>query len=199
MAERPDDDAAPPEIAAEELLDAVYAELRNVARLRLARQPPGQTLTATALVHEVWLRMEGSGSTRWQSRAEFFAAAGTLMRNILVDCAREKGSLKRGGGRKRVDVTPRKLSAPLPSDDLQAVHEALQELEREDPRSAQLVVLRFFAGMTIEEAAEVLGVSSRTARNDWTFARAWLGELLSRDDSDGKSANRLPGSRSDSE
>ena len=181
MADRPEE-PAPPDIRTDELLGAVYAELREVARLRLAGQPAGQTLTATALVHEVWLRMKGSGSMRWHSRGEFFAAAGTLMRNILVDRAREKATLKRGGDRQRESITPRSLTAPLPSDDLQAVHEALEKLEKEDPRSAQLVMLRSFSGMTIEEAAEALGIAPRTARSDWTFARVWLHDMLSRGD-----------------
>lgn len=175
------DDAPQPEIGADELLAAMYAELRNAARRRLARQAPGQTLTATALVHEVWLRMQKSGSTHWKSRKNFFAAAGTLMRNILVDRARAKAATKRGGDRVREDVTPRLLSAPAPSDDLLAVHEALEKLEQVDPRAAQLVLLRSFAGMTIDEAAEALGIAPRTARSDWTFARAWLHDLLSDD------------------
>jgi len=196
MAPRSEDPDSSSGIGADELLGAVYAELRNVARLRLARQPPGHTLSATALVHEVWLRMQGSGSIRWNSRSEFFAAAGTLMRNILVDRAREKATRKRGGDQKRADVTPQHLSAPLPSDDLLALREALIELEREDPRSARLVVLRFFVGMTIEEAAQVLEVSPRTARSDWTFARVWLYERLG---CEGESANRPPVSSADSE
>lgn len=197
MSKRKDPPTTPPaEIDADELLAAMYAELRNTARRRLARQPPGHTLTATALVHEVWLRMNGSGSTRWKSRTEFFAAAGTLMRNILVDRAREKATLKRGGDRQRASVTPRALAAPLPSDDLQAVHEALEMLEREDPRSAQLVMLRSFSGMTIEEAAEALGIAPRTARSDWTFARVWLHEWLSRDE---ETENRQPTSDRDPE
>lgn len=172
----------PTDIDADDLLAAMYAELRNTARRRLARQPPGHTLTATALVHEVWLRMQGSGNTRWKNRADFFAAAGTLMRNILVDRAREKATLKRGGDRERESITPHALTAPQPSDDLEAVHEALELLEREDPRSAQLVMLRSFSGMTIDEAAEALGIAPRTARSDWTFARAWLHSHLSRDE-----------------
>ena len=195
MADRPEE-PAPPDIRTDELLGAVYAELREVARLRLAGQPAGQTLTATALVHEVWLRMKGSGSMHWHSRSQFFAAAGTLMRNILVDRAREKAAQKRGGDRKRSPVTPRQLSAPLPSDDLQAVHEALAELERDDPRAARLVALRFFAGMTIEEAAQALDVSQRTARSDWTFARVWLYQRLR---GDPEIENPPPVSRGDSE
>jgi RNA polymerase sigma factor (TIGR02999 family) len=190
------DRPTPPEFDVDELLDAMYAELRNTARRRLARQPPGQTLTATALVHEVWLRMQKSGSTRWRSRAEFFAAAATLMRNILIDRAREKATLKRGGDMKRASITPRSLTAPVPSDDLQALHEALAILEREDPRSARLVMLRSFAGMTIEEAAEALGIAPRTARSDWTFARVWLHARLSRD---GESKNHEPSSGGDPE
>jgi RNA polymerase sigma factor (TIGR02999 family) len=196
MAARSEDPEASSGITVDQLLGAVYSELRNVARMRLARQPPGSTLSATALVHEVWLRMKGSGSIRWRSRNEFFAAAAVLMRNILVDRAREKATRKRGGDRKRSDVTPGQLSAPLPSADLLALREALVDLEREDPRSARLVALRFFVGMTIEEAAQVLGVSARTARSDWTFARAWLYDRVG---SEEKSADRPPVPGADSE
>lgn len=196
MGARPEDPAASSDVGVDELLGAVYAELRNLARLRLARQPPGSTLSATALVHEVWLRMKGSGSERWRSRSEFFAAASILMRNILVDRAREKATQKRGGDQKRADVTPRQLSAPMPSDDLLALREALVVLEQEDPRSARLVALRFFVGMTIEEAAQVLEVSERTARSDWTFARTWLYDRLG---SENDFANRPPVSGPDSE
>ena len=140
------------DLRTEELLPAVYAELRSVARDRIGRLPPGQTISATALVHEVWLRMESGSNGGWANRAHFFAAAGTLMRNILVDRARQKGSQKRGGDRQRVELTTRDLSVGA-SSDLESVHEALEGLEAEDPRAAQLVTLRFFAGMTVEEAA----------------------------------------------
>jgi RNA polymerase sigma factor (TIGR02999 family) len=196
MAALPEDPEPSSGIPVDELLGAVYAELRNVARMRLARQPPGNTLSATALVHEVWLRMKGSGSVRWRSRSDFFAAAAVLMRNVLVDRAREKSTKKRGGDQKRSDLTPGQLSAPMPSADLLALREALVDLEREDPRSARLVALRFFVGMTIEEAAQVLEVSARTARSDWTFARTWLYDRVG---SEEKSADRPPVRGADSE
>ena len=158
------------------LLDAVYAELRSVAQQRLSRLPPGQTLSATALVHEAWLRIQDAPSSNWANRAQFFGAVGTLMRNILVDRAREKSALKRGGDRMRVDL---EVNEPSDAEDLPNVAEALEQLEEEDPRSAQLVMLRFFVGMTLEEAAEALDVSARTARRDWAFARAWLYAALS--------------------
>lgn len=179
---KPQDETIPKiEIDADELLATVYGELRNVARHRLAQLPPGQTLSATALVHEVWLRIEGSPTVEWKSRAHFFAAAGTLMRNILVDRVREKSSLKRGGEHVRVDLTTRDLGADTNAD-LEAVHEALDELEAEDARAAQLVMLRFFAGMTLEEAAEALEMSERSARRDWKFAKAWLYRALTNED-----------------
>lgn len=185
---RPDDE--PPSSGASEtddLLEALYTELRNVARRRVANGPPGATLTATALVHEVWLRLKASGSEQWRDRSSFFAAAGTLMRNIMVDRAREKASLKRGGDRRREELSTRQLGADDSLDDLRDVHEALEALEREDPRCAQLVVLRFFAGMTIDEAAQALEIAPRTARKDWTFARTWLYDVLTRDEKESDS------------
>lgn len=161
---------------------AVYSELRIVAEGRLSKLAPGHSLSATALVHEMWMRLDRSPKEEWKSRAEFFGAAGTLMRNILVDRAREKSALRRGGDRRRVQLTTGAMSSS-PDRDLEAVHEALESLEREDPRSAQLVVLRFFAGMTIEEVAEALEISPRTARRDWSFARAWLYQNLAADES----------------
>lgn len=163
-----------PEIDTARFLSTVYAELRAVARQRCAKLPPGQTISPTSLVHEVWLRMEAQGCDAWASRAQFFAAAGNLMRNILVDRAREKSALKNGGARRRIDLPTEEQPAPQRFEDLDAVNEALERLEQEDPRAARLVTLRFFAGMTVEEAAVALEISPRTARRDWSFAKAWL-------------------------
>lgn len=177
-----DDSTGPQDPEADKLLAALYGELREVARRRLSRLPPGQTLSATALVHEAWLRIEKGPTLDWTDRDQFFAIAGTLMRNVLVDRAREKSALKRGGDRERVDLGTREMMEASRSDDLGAVHEILERLESEDPRSARLVVLRFFAGMTIQEAAEALEISERTARRDWSFAKAWLHRELSDED-----------------
>ncbi len=174
------------QLETEEFLPAVYAELRAVARQRCVRLPPGQTIGPTSLVHEVWLRMEASAGGPWVNRAQFFAAAGILMRNILVDRAREKSALKRGGDRSREPLSEEMASEEMavdfdPTIDVEAVHEALARLESEEPRAAQLVTLRFFVGMTVEEAAAAMEISPRTARRDWAFARAWLHRELSSD------------------
>lgn len=182
----PDDNRTPDDITTDELLAALYGELRGVARHRLSHLPPGQTLSPTALVHEVWLRIQRNPEVEFESRAQFFTVAGTLMRNILVDRAREKGAQRRGGDRQRVNLTS---IDPDDSDDLgdfEVVHEALEKLETEDPRSAKLVMLRFFAGMTLAEAAEALEISERTARRDWTFARVWLYDVLNTGPSGGE-------------
>ena len=160
--------------AAEELLPHVYEELRRLAAHKMASQPPGQTLQPTALVHEAWLRLVGSEETRFANRAHFFAAAARAMRCILIDNARRKQSQKHGGGWERVDVERIQLAEPLPSDDLLALDEALTELAQLDPPAADLVQLRFFAGLTQQQAAEVLGLASRTADRTWAHARAWL-------------------------
>lgn len=177
---RVQDDASTGDLltATDDFLPAVYAELRRCARERIARLPPGQTLGATALVHEVWLRMAARSGGGWASRAQFFAAAGVLMRNILVDRAREKSSLKRGGDRVRVDLAPRDLMARGAAGHLEDLREALERLSVEDARAAQLVTLRFFAGMTEEEAAVALRISPRTVRREWVFAKAWLYRAL---------------------
>jgi RNA polymerase sigma factor (TIGR02999 family) len=165
--------------AAAQLLPLVYEELRKLAAHRLAREKPGQTLQATALVHEAYLRLLDGGEPRpWNGRGHFFAAAAEAMRRIMVENARRKQSLKGGGGRQRVDLEGVELPAesPVPSAalDLLALDEALAALERDEPRKAEVVKLRFFAGLTNDQAAEALGVSSATAENDWAYARAWL-------------------------
>jgi RNA polymerase sigma factor (TIGR02999 family) len=162
--------------AAEQLLPLVYGELRKLAAGRLEHERPGQTLQATALVHEAYLRLveDPGGETHWNSRGHFFAAAAEAMRRILVERARHKRSQKAGGDRRRVDLDDVEPNSPGPDLDLLALNEALNELERRDRRKADLVKLRFFAGLTTAEAARALGISTSTADNDWAYARCWL-------------------------
>ena len=162
--------------AAEELLPLVYEELRRLAAWRLAQERPGQTLQATALVHEAWLKLTGGeAERRWNDRTHFFAAAAEAMRRILVDNARRKRCARHGGELERVDLAAIQLPAPVQDEDeLLAVHDALDELAALDSRKAELVKLRFFVGLNFAEAAEVLGISEVTAKRDWAFARAWL-------------------------
>ncbi len=164
--------------AAEELLPLVYDELRRLAAHQLAHERPGQTLQATALVHEAWLRLAGSEQgaeePKWEGRRHFFGAAAEAMRRILVDNARRKKRLKHGGGLERVDLATVELAEPLPSDDLLALDDALTQLAALDASAAELVKLRFFAGLTHAQAAEHLGLSRSTADRTWLFARAWL-------------------------
>lgn len=166
--------------AAEQLLPLVYKELRRLAAQRLAREKPGQTLQATALVHEAYLRLvEGNQSGHWNSRGHFFGAAAEAMRRILVENARRKLSLKYGGDHPREELNESQIAAPEDSSDLLAVNEALDKLAVDDPPAAALVKLRYFAGLTIPEAAEILGISPRKADFLWSFARAWLRRELS--------------------
>jgi RNA polymerase sigma factor (TIGR02999 family) len=169
-----------------ELLPQLYAELRKLAAHRLARERPGQTLQATALVHEAWLRLENSPNQKWNGRAHFFAAAAEAMRRILVDNARRKQRLKHGGGGERVEIEAVELAAPLPDEQLLELDEALNQLAGLDPPAAQLVKLRFFAGLTQAEAAEQLGLSRSTADRTWQFARAWLFDRIRPPDPPGK-------------
>jgi RNA polymerase sigma factor (TIGR02999 family) len=165
--------------AARDLLPLVYDELRKLAAHRLAGESPGQTLQATALVHEAYLRLIGPGPGQsWEHRGHFFAAAAEAMRRILVDRARDRRRQKRGGGRKRVRIDLDALFDEPPDNNLLALDEALEKLAVDDPAGAQLVRLRAFAGLTLSEAAEVMGLSKRTAERYWTFARAWLCEAL---------------------
>jgi RNA polymerase sigma factor (TIGR02999 family) len=158
--------------APSELLAQVYAELRQLARAKMAREQAGHTLQATALVHEAWLRL---GDQSFQNRAHFFGAAAEAMRRILIERARRKLSAKHGAGAEHLNSDEIEIAAPASKDDeLLAVHEALDALAAHDARKAELVKLRYFAGLTIEEAAEVLGISEPTAKRDWTYARAWL-------------------------
>ena len=160
--------------AADELLPLVYQELRQLAAQRMKKESPGQTLQATALVHEAYIRLVGSEDQNWSSRAHFFGAAAEAMRRILIDTARRKKSLRHGGDRKRVDLEDADLAIEGPSDDLIALDEALEKLARKDKVKADLVKLRYFAGLTIEQAAEILGISRSTVDEHWAYARAWL-------------------------
>ncbi len=167
--------------ATDELLPLVYAELRSLAAQKLAKETPGQTLQATALVHEGYLRLLGPEVQSWQNRAHFFGAAAEAMRRILVDNARRKKRLKRGGDRRRVELEDVELGAEGPSDDLIALDEALTHLAEMDPVKAELIKLRYFAGLTVEQAAQALGFSETTAKEHWRFARAWLYRQISSD------------------
>lgn len=160
--------------ATDELLPVVYEELRLLAARKLSSEPPGQTLQATALVHEAYLRLVGDDSKGWDNRGHFFAAAAEAMRRILVEKARRKNTAKRGGNRARIDLPDLEAPAGLPSDELVLLDQALNRLHEEAPLKAELVKLRFFAGLSIDQAAEALGISRATAIRDWSFARAWL-------------------------
>jgi len=160
--------------ATAELLPLVYEELRRLAAWHLANEKPGQTLQATALVHEAYLRLVGKEDPHWNSRRHFFGAAGEAMRRILVENARRKQRLKHGGGLERVDADSVEIPAPMPDDDLLALDEALDRLGEVDARAAELVKLCFFVGLTQEQAARELDVSVSTVERTWAFARAWL-------------------------
>jgi RNA polymerase sigma factor (TIGR02999 family) len=160
--------------ASEELLPLVYDQLRQLAAAKMAHQPPGQTLQATALVHEAYLRLVGSEPQTWNSRGHFFAAAAEAMRRILIERARQKASQKRGGGLRRVDLESMDVAMETQSDLLLALDEALSRYAQKDPVGAELIKLRFFAGLPNQEAAALLNVPERTAERIWAFARAWL-------------------------
>ena len=160
--------------AAAELLPLVYGELRKLAAHKMAHEAPGQTLQPTALVHEAWLRLAGGDSPQFQNRAHFFGAAAEAMRRILIERARRRLAAKRGGGAGRVDVDEIEIPAPASDDDLLAVNEALEKFSTLDLRKAELVKLRYFVGMTFEEAAAALGIAVPTAKQWWAYARAWL-------------------------
>lgn len=165
--------------AAEQLLPLVYNELRQLAAQRLAHEKPGQTLQATALVHEAYLRLVGD--QHFDNRGHFFAAAAEAMRRILLNRARDKKRLKRGGERRRIDLDQIEIALDTEDEELLALDEALAQLDAEDPQAARLVNLRFFAGLTLKEAAASLGLSQRTAERQWTYARAWLYARLRHD------------------
>jgi RNA polymerase sigma factor (TIGR02999 family) len=161
--------------AAGQLLPLVYNELRRLATQKLAGEAPGQTLQPTALVHEAYLRLVGPSDDRvWEGRGHFFAAAAEAMRRILVEAARRRGRLKRGGGRPRVELLDADLTVNAPPDEVIVVDEALERLTAEDAQAAGLVKLRYFAGLSVEEAAQALGLSRATAYRHWSYARAWV-------------------------
>jgi RNA polymerase sigma factor (TIGR02999 family) len=166
-------------IPAEDLLPLVYQELRHVAAQKMRGQSPGHTLQATALVHEAWLRV-GAEAHEWQNRAHFFGAAAEAMRRILIDRARSKAAIRHGGGLERVDLDDVEIAMPAEESEMLDVHESLDEFARHHPGKAELVKLRYFAGLTIEEAAEVLGISTPTAKRHWAFAKMWLFTEISR-------------------
>ena len=170
--------------AASQLLPLVYDELRRLAAQKMAHENPGQTLQPTELVHEAYLRLVGSEepSSKWQGRGHFFAAAAESMRRILVERARRKSRHKRGGGRTRQELEPDQIAAPEVSEDLLALDEALAKLAESEPRVAQLVQLRYFGGLTIKQAAAIVGISTRSADADWAYARSWLLAAIRGDD-----------------
>ena len=169
--------------AADQLLPLVYDELRRLAAVKMAQEAPGQTLQATALVHDAYLRLVDVDQARhWNSRGHFFAAAAEAMRRILIEKARAKGRLKRGGGRHRVNLEEVLDAGTSPDNELLALDEALGRLEQADAAAAQLVKLRYFAGLTMAQAAAALGISLRSAERNWTYARTWLHRDLSQGD-----------------
>jgi RNA polymerase sigma factor (TIGR02999 family) len=168
-------------VEAADLLPMVYGELRRLAVSKMAREAPDHTLQPTALVHEAWIRLAGPNSRQdFATRAQFFAAAAEAMRRILIERARRKSALKRGGSRERIDLDSVELAEESESETLLLVSEALDKLEQHDPRTAEIVKLRFFAGLTLEEAGGVMGFTERTAKRYWAYARAWLYDELRR-------------------
>ena len=160
--------------AENELILAVYQDLRRAAAARLYREAPGHTLQPTALVHEAWLRFGGAKDQHWENRSQFFAAAAEAMRRILIESARRKKAQCRGGGQAPLNLHDLEIATEMETDELLAVHEALERFALLDPQKAELVKLRFFVGMTIEEAADALGIARATATRHWTYARAWF-------------------------
>lgn len=172
--------------AAAELLPLVYDELRKLAAVRMAAESPGQTLQPTALVHEAFLRLVGPvDQHQWENRGHFFAAAAEAMRRILVEAARRKKADKRGGGRNRLDAATLEIAAPETDDDLVAIDAALDAFAAVDPAKAELVKLRYFAGLTIEETATALGISTATAKRHWAYSRAWLFQHIANGEREG--------------
>ncbi|MBP8260545.1 MAG: sigma-70 family RNA polymerase sigma factor [Verrucomicrobia bacterium] len=166
--------------AAEVLLPQVYEELRRLAACKMAQEPPGQTLQATALVHEAWLRLAAQDNQTYANRTHFFAVAAEAMRRILIDRARRRRAVRRGGQAQRVDADSLEIAAPAPDDELLALDEALERLAEHQPQKAELVKLRHFVGLTLAEAAEILGISEPTAKRYWAYTRAWLFRELER-------------------
>jgi RNA polymerase sigma factor (TIGR02999 family) len=179
--------------ASADLLPLVYEQLRSLAAARLAAEKPGQTLQPTALVHEAYLRLVGPDpGLAWNGRGHFFAAAADAMLRILVEAARRKGREKRGGNRKRVDLDDAAAAVDGPNDDVVALSEALDALAQEDPAKAELVKLRYFAGLTFEEVAACQGISLATVKRRWIVARAWLYKALSEKDAGAQKKNQIP-------
>ena len=166
------------QLAPDELMSMVYVELRKLAASKMARETPGQTLQATALVHEAWLRLANDDNRKWNDRKHFFATAAEAMRRILVDNARRKRALRHGGGMQKVDLPEIADGQEANQDQILAVSEALEKLTQQDKQKAELVKLRYFVGMTTEEAAEALGISPPTAKRYWAYSRAWLAEEM---------------------
>ena len=166
------------EEVSEQMMVQVYQELRQLAAVRMAREAAGQTLQATALVHEAWLRLFNGNPVGWQNRAHFYAAAAQAMRRILIERARRKMSLKRGERAEHVSIEQVDISQTLPDERVLLINEALEQLKRKDSELARVVVLKFFGGLTNAEVAEILGVTERTVHNKWVFAKAWLLENI---------------------
>ena len=164
--------------ASEDLLPLVYHELRRHAAGRMAHEAVGQTMQPTALVHEAWLRMIGNGDRRWQNRAHFFGAAAEAMRRILIENARRKARVKRGGNPIRIELDHIELAATTPDEKVLLIDDALEQLQIDDPEKAKVVVLKFFVGLTNQEVAENLGVTERTVERHWAYAKAWLFEHI---------------------
>ena len=160
--------------AAAELLPLVYDELRKLAAARMANESPNQTLQPTALVHEAWLRLTGDENVKWDGRAHFFGAAAEAMRRILIEKARRKQALRRGANPQRLDIDDLEIAAPAKDQELLDMNEALEKFAALDPQKAELVKLRYFVGLTLEESAQILGISAPTAKRWWSYARAWL-------------------------
>ena len=166
------------EASSEELLAAVYDELRRIAQSKMSAERQGHTLQATALVHEAWLRLGGDAQKQWENRRHFFGAAAEAMRRILVDHARKKQAEKRGAGAGNLELVESEIQVESTPSELLAVHEALEQLEIEDPQAAELVKMRYFIGLTMQQAADALGLKKRTAEGIWEFGRAWLKRRL---------------------
>ncbi len=178
MAEKNDDTAGGEKQPAADLLPLLYTELRRLAAAYTGKLPPGQTLQPTALVHEAYLKLVRDHDPGWQGRRHFFGAAAQAMRNILVDQARRKASHKHGGAGHRVELAEGMAVIAPPADDVLALDEAIEQLEKQDARLAEVVRLRYYAGLSVEETAAVLGVSESTLKRDWRFARAWLARRM---------------------
>lgn len=181
MSNKSADDTAKQLQSAAELMPEVYAELRRLAAALTGQLPPGQTLTPTALVHEAYLKLVRDKDPGWEGRRHFFGAAAKAMREILIDQARRKASIKRGGHGQRIDLTEGLALIEPPADDVEALDEAIQQLEVAEPRLAEIVRLRYYTGLSVEETASVIGLSISTVTREWRFARAWLAGRLSGD------------------